>query len=155
MKPTEPPLVQTPSLLCSSPVTAALSLPTESWKLLPSSRASPDDKNQHWSHSQCHQEQSSQANSEKLQSYMKMCSSATTYRTTKESFGGQGGRKPGCTSKDGFMQSPLQLHLRAASETEVSSLAFSWVWFPVADASGSRTKPVIKECRTGKTLIGQ
>lgn len=55
VKPTEHPLVEAPPLLCSFPTTAAPSLLTESWKVLPSSRASPAGKNQHWSHSQSHQ----------------------------------------------------------------------------------------------------
>lgn len=49
------PHVQAPPLLRSFPTTAAPALLTESWKLLPSSRASPAGKNQHWRHSQSHQ----------------------------------------------------------------------------------------------------
>lgn len=157
MKPTELPLVQAPPLLCSFPITEVLSLPAESCKLLPSSRASPAGPNQPCSHSQCHKGARSQATSEKLQSCIKLYSRAIACSTMKKSLWTEIGSQ---AVTGGWVYAISWYSFSCISQQLQKQKSVSWFsvgyGFPVADASGSRTKPVIKKCRTGKkSLVGQ
>lgn len=158
MKPTEPPLIQTPPLLCSFPITAPALCQLRAGNSCPLQEAFQLARTNIGATASSVSEQRSWANSEKLQSCMKLHSSTTAYGTTKESLRPGEGKKPGC-NQQGWVYAVSWCSSSYISEQLQKQKSVPWFTlgcgFPVADASGSKTKLVTKDCRTGKTLVSQ
>lgn len=129
----------------------------ESCKPLPFSRASPAGTNQHWSHSQCHKAAESTSKQQETAKQHKAILQGHCLQHNEREQPGREIESQAVTNKDGFLQSPATVsavsHNSLRNRSFLVFLVFFLVYgFPVADASSSRTKPVIKKCRTGKKI---
>lgn len=156
-KPTEPPLVQAPPLLCSFPSTVVPSLPAESCKLLPFQEPlhlAPTNTGATASATREQRSQQTVRNCKAAQSHILRPLPTALWETASR----QRAKKPG-SNQQGWIYAVSWYHFSRISQQLQEQKVVSWFsvgyGFPVADANSSTTKSVIKKCRRGENpLLG-